>query len=240
MVQIVNSFKDKAVRALASVNPTKMGELMYEHFEYKRQGGTMSAEQFVRNALTKEGAINQVTGELSAVYTNAVAIPKATPSAKAPNRYNVSDFSDPNLRMLCERNPAKLGGFLVKYREYLKQGGKVDQESFIRSCLIDEGGIDMASSILPAAVAYADEPTQDAPKTPFKSVKCQLLAEQDLGRMTDLMKEWKEQSSNPSSLASQLGQEAYIELHADLQPGELPWPSQVKEAIAQANKQAKQ
>lgn len=153
---------------------------------------------------------------------------------------NAAKFRDANVRMLAERNPEKLMEFLLQYRDYKDNGGKVDQESFIRSCLADEGGINMVTGDLPAAHAYASQPKMELSSKHFKSVKCQMLAAKDFERCVDLMKEWNDQSEKPGTLASKISQEAYIELHADLNPGQLPWPSDVQEAIAQANKQANQ
>lgn len=66
------------------------------------------------------------------------------------------------------------------------------------------------------------------------SLKVQNLLENQPERCTDLLLQYQEEAKNPKSLAAKIGPHAFLDLHADLQPGELPWPSACQAAIEQA------
>ena len=53
-------------------------------------------------------------------------------------------------------------------------------------------------------------------------------------RFTELVDQFQIESKNRNSLAAKIGAEAYIELHADLESGQLPWPSECQAALERA------
>lgn len=148
----------------------------------------------------------------------------------------VNSFQDKAVRALFNRNPEKLGELLAKHWEHKNQGGTIGAESFIRSSLIDEGAIDLTTGELVASYCDSSKPSNNVPKaTKFNNWKAQNLRETNPERCMELCLEYEEAKKHNSPLAK-LSLESFIELHADLNPGEIPWPSDIQAALAKARK----
>lgn len=145
-------------------------------------------------------------------------------------------FKDRAIKELAERNSAKLHGFIEDYRDYRNQGGKVGQEEFIRSRIADEDGINLATGELQPGYGFAETAGHNGPMPKFNSDICKALFTRAPDRCTELMMQYQDEREHGGQLANKLSIEAYVELHADLEPGQLPWPGSVQDALEKAGK----